>query len=112
MNWTDPEDAPPFWRAKAARLIGQHVLVGVTLLGADDGSIEQRQYHGSIEIADRAKGIGVRRADTGDLEWLPPDLRAFSPANPGHYTLRSSGETIIDPDLISTWTMKRAADSP
>jgi hypothetical protein len=33
---------------------------------------------------------------------LPPEPDAFDVAGPGHYRLQS-GETIVDPDFLSTW---------
>ncbi len=101
----DPGERPPSWEAKAERLIGRRLLVGVTILDAGDAVIEQRQFHGLIEIADATRGIAVRRDDTGTLEWLPPDLRALRPATPGSHTLRSTGEIVVDPDLVATWTV-------
>jgi hypothetical protein len=42
------------------------------------------------------------------LEFLPLDLEALRPAPPGSYTLRSSGEVVVDPDLLSAWTVHRS----
>ncbi|MGB7589031.1 MAG: hypothetical protein WBM00_10020 [Solirubrobacterales bacterium] len=61
----------------------------------------------TTEAADERHGFALRRADTGDLEWLPPDLRAFKPAEPGEYTLRPTGEVVVDPDFLSTWIAER-----
>ncbi len=90
-----------------AGLLGKHLLVGVTTVGADGEVIEQRQFHGIIETADAGRGIAVRRADDDRLEHLPPDLRAIRQAPPGEYRLRSSETTVNDPDLLATWTVRR-----
>jgi hypothetical protein len=90
------------------QLAGRHVLVGVTVLDAKDEVVEQRQFHGVVEVADASSGIAVRRHDTSELEWLPPDLRAFSRAEPGEYRLRSTGEVLTDPDVLATWTVHQA----
>jgi hypothetical protein len=42
---------------------------------------------------------------------LPPDLRALQAAKPGQYQLRSTGETIENPDLTTSWTMTEASKS-
>ena len=106
-----PEDErPPYWAARAESLVGKTVLVGLTFVNAQDKAVEQRQYHGLIESADERDGFAVRRADTGELEWLPPDLRAFETAAPGEYRLRSTGEVVVDPDLLSTWTIEQSGE--
>jgi hypothetical protein len=104
------DDRPPYWPAKAESLVGKTVLVGLTYVNAQHEAAEQRQYHGVIERADERDGFAVRRADTGELEWLPPDLRAFETAAPGEYRLRSTGEVVVDPDLLSTWTIEWSAE--
>ena len=50
-------------------------------------------------------GIALRRHDTGDLEWLAPDLRAFAVAAPGEYRLRLTGEVVSDADVLATGTL-------
>jgi hypothetical protein len=89
-------------------MIGKTVLVGKTYVRGDE-VVETVQFHGLVEATDERTGFALRRADTGKLEWLPPDLRAFWPAEPGEYTLRGTGEIIEDPDFISTWTVERDA---
>jgi hypothetical protein len=98
---------PPFWAAKAERLVGKRVIVGITETEADGTVAGQRQFYGTIEATDPRRGFSIRRADNGELEWLPPDLRAFRPADPGSYTLRASGEVVVDPDFTAAWTLTR-----
>jgi hypothetical protein len=69
------------------------------------------QRHGIIEIADPQRGLATRliapgQPWDGELYWLPPDLRNVSDAAPGAYRLRSTGETIVDPDLIASWEIR------
>jgi hypothetical protein len=97
---------PPFWRDKADHLVGKYVLVGKTYTDQQDNVLEQTQFHGEIEVADERRGLAVRRRDSGELEWLPPDLRAWKRADPGEYRLRSTGEVVVDPDYL-TWTTRR-----
>ncbi len=98
------------WAAEAESLLGKTVLVGLTFVNEQDEALEQTQYHGFIESADERDGFAVRRADTGEVEWLPPDLRAFETAARGEYRLRSTGEVVVDPDLLSTWTIERSGE--
>jgi hypothetical protein len=73
---------PPFWPEKAAGMVGKYVLVGKTyVLG--DAVLNQVQFHGVIEEASEREGFALRRADTGEIEWLPPDMRGFEQAPPG-----------------------------
>lgn len=104
------DDRLPYWPAKAESLVGKRVLVGLTFVNAQDEAVEQTQYHGVIESADEHDGFAVRRADTGEVEWLPPDLRAFETAARGEYRLRSTGEVVVDPDLLTAWTIERSGE--
>ena len=89
-------------------MIGKSVLVGKTIIV--EGIEPQRvQFHGRIESADARRGLAIRRADNGELEWLPPDLRAYFAAEPGIYTLRSTGEEVVDPDYLANWTVEPPA---
>ena len=90
-------------------MLGKHVLVGITYVDAEGRQIEQREYHGAIESADERDGFAVR-IDDRTIEWLPPDVTAFSAAEPGEYRLRSTGEVVTNPDLLSTWILERHSD--
>jgi hypothetical protein len=85
-------------------MVGKTVLVGKTFIRGDREP-EHVQFHGPIEAVDEGAGFAIRRVDNGEIEWLPPDLRAFFPAEEGVYTLASTGEEVHDPDYISTWTV-------
>ena len=102
------EGRPPFWDAKARAMLGKRVLVGRTYLDEAGAVVERSQSHGVIEDADERRGFAVRDAGTGELDWLPPDLRSFQAAPPGEYTLRSTGEVVVDPDYISNWVVRGA----
>ena len=90
-------------------MLGKHVLVGITYVDADGRQIEQREYHGVIESADEHTGFAIR-IDDRTVEWLPPHVGAFSAAEPGEYRLRSTGEVVTNPDLLSTWTIQRPSE--
>jgi hypothetical protein len=68
--------------------------------------IEQSQFVGTIAEVDPVRGIELVLDDRSSY-WLPPDARAFQEASPGEYTLRSTGQTVVDPDYICTWTVTR-----
>jgi hypothetical protein len=99
--------APPFWHERAKRMVGRTVFVGKTI-SQGEREPERIQFFGPIESADEKRGFAIRRSDNGQLEWLPPDLRAFQPADPGVYTLSSTGDDVYAPDYVSTWTVDLA----
>jgi hypothetical protein len=92
---------------KAAQaLIGKYVVVGVTYTGERDEFIDQKQFHGRVVRANAGEGVVIVQASGEEMK-LPPFLRAFEPAKPGEYRLRSTGEVITDPDYTCTWSVKR-----
>lgn len=96
-------DSKPLWDEElGAALVGAIVLVGITRESPD--ATIQEQFFGTVEWAD-AHGVelvlGGLRA--GSRYRLPPDPRAFVPAEPGSYRLRSTGETLENPDFTATW---------
>ena len=85
-------------------LIGKTVLVGLTYVDFDGEVREQTQIHGEVVAADDVTGVVIRQPSGEDFT-LPPALDAFEPAEPGEYTLRSTGEVVTDPDLLCSWTI-------
>jgi hypothetical protein len=92
--------------ARASFMVGKRVLVGFTVLSSDDELIEQRQMSGVVVNVDARRGIELRLGDESTY-WLPPDVRPFQEAAPGEYRLRSTGQTILDPDYVCIWTINR-----
>ena len=80
------------------------MLVGITRLNRAGKVAEQRQFHGRVARVSREEGIVIVNAAGEELK-LPPDVRAFVPADPGEYRLRSTGEVVVDPDYTATWTI-------
>lgn len=100
-----------FHIARAAALIGKHVLVGLTYGDADGAPVRLVQVHGWITAADATR-ITLRLHGTGEEFTLPPALDAFQEAPPGEYRLRATGEIVVDPDLLVTWTITAPPDDP
>lgn len=91
----------------AEGFIGKYLLVGVTCLGVDGAVTQQEQMHGVI-LAATAHGIDVelRGAYDGVVWRMAPFLDELSPAKPGTYWLRSSQESVENPDFVFSMTIR------
>ncbi len=89
-------------------LLGKTILVGITYYTRDNEILEQKQYWGTVIEANEQQILF--RQKNGELFGLPPDLRSTKPAPKGEYRLRSTGETVVDPDFTSTWSVYRDSD--
>jgi hypothetical protein len=101
-------DLPPRRLLRGARnlqgLIGRSVLVGITFVGEDGGLLRREQAFGVI--AESVDGVvTVHRADGGEPVVLPADEESFQPAKPGTYRLSGTGQEVVDPDYLTTWTV-------
>jgi hypothetical protein len=84
-------------------LLGKRVLVGVTCVSPDGVEITRFQTHGVLTEAGENAMIVTR--DDGSTFGLPPAPELLDRAEPGVYTLRDTGETIEDPDLLASLTV-------
>ncbi len=96
------DDRPLLNLDRALAMRGRRALVGVTNIDRDDNVIDREQFVGRIADVD-ASSITLEVAD-GSARWLPPDVRPFDEAWPGEYRLRDTGELVVDPDYVVTWT--------
>jgi hypothetical protein len=55
--------------------------------------------------------IECEGVSAGKIMVLPPDMRAFRLASEGEYRLRSTGEVIADPDILTTWSITQRPKS-
>jgi hypothetical protein len=108
-------DGPIKWdQDEAEGLVGLLVLVGLTYLASDGNTVtSQSQYYGRILSVDETKGFEIvcEGKWAGKTMTLPPVLQAFHHANPGQYRLRSTVETIENPDLTTTWSITQPSKS-
>jgi len=110
-----PDDGLPAWdQEEADGLVGQLLLAGITYLAADGKTVKsQVQCYGRVTSA-TPSGISIvceGKQWSGQSMTLPLDMRAFQLAKPGQYRLRSTGETIDNPDLTTSWTMTEPSKS-
>ena len=101
----DRDGQPGLNEARVRFGLGKRVLIGLTEVGPD-GEVAQRQLVGTLSSVDPVRGIGFS-LDGGGSYQLPPDGRVLEEARPGSYRLRSTGETVVDPDYTCSWTIYR-----
>jgi len=97
-------EKPQLDESKAHEYIGKTVLLGVTYLDHNDKLLAHRQWVGTITAFSNGTGIRIKLRDSDDPCALPPDPRGIRKADRGVYRLRSTGEEIVDPDYLATWT--------
>jgi hypothetical protein len=98
---------PRLDESKASKYIGKTVLIGLTYLDHNEKLIEQRQCVGTILTFSNEQGIRISLRDSGESFDLPPDPRGIRVAKPGTYRLRSTGQEVVNPDFLATWTITK-----
>ena len=110
----DDRSPPPWDQEEADGLVGQLLLAGITYVAADGKTVtSQVQCWGRIVSAEPG-GIKMTcegKVWSGETISLPPHLAAFRTANPGEYKLRSTGETVVNPDITTSWTITESPKS-
>ena len=95
------------WPRAIAEWPGKLVLIGLTYLDENEKPREQIQIYGRVSEVAPERGVAVvlQGERDGETYWLPPALESFSVAAPGLYRLRSTGDEVENPDLLSSWTI-------
>jgi hypothetical protein len=88
--------------------IGKRLLIGITFVDADDVVLEQFQTHGIITSINDRDGVTIEQANGAGIFYLPPDVENLHEAAAGEYKLRATGEIVVDPDYLTTWTVETA----
>jgi hypothetical protein len=91
----------------AEGFVGRSLLVGVTRLALDGTVAYQEQMRGRI-VAATALGIDVelRGVNEGVVWRMAPFLDDLEPAPAGVYALRSTGESVENPDFLFSLTIR------
>jgi hypothetical protein len=66
--------------------------------------------HCDIERIDLEKGIFIRLSGSDEEYVLPPDLESFKKAPPGEYKFKSTGEVVVNPDYMTSWTIVKSEE--
>jgi hypothetical protein len=81
------------------------LLVGVSVRRPDGTLLHQEQFCGRV-LGVRDGVVVVERPHApGDPAHLPADYGAYDEAAPGSYLLATTGETVVDPDYVTTWDL-------
>ena len=92
----------------AAGYLGKYLLVGITTMTSDGEVLSQRQLHGVIaEISAQGIDLQLLGVNEGKVWRMPPFLDELAPAAPGIYELKSTGETVEDPDFTFRLTIRK-----
>jgi len=85
-------------------------MIVLISLRVRDGNevVDYRQIRGTLMRLDAELGVQVTLAN-GQTFWLPGDPEAFEVAGPGEYRLRGSGEVVVNPDLLTVWSVDLAS---
>ena len=81
------------------------MLVGMTY--ADRRGERLDQFREELASVDKTRGICLRLAGhrSGEIFWLPPDLRSVFAPPAGSYRLRSNREIVENPDYTAAWAV-------
>lgn len=88
-------------------LINKVLLIGITFVDEHDELVTQIQVYGPI-VRVNAEGIVILRNGLATEFTIPPDFAHLSEAQPGEYRLSATGEVVVNPDYISSWTVNSA----
>ena len=92
---------------KAAQMINKHIIVGITFKDHDGTFLEQKQMHGHIIRINEKEGIVIKLHNSDTEYKLPPFLDSVQVAPEGEYRFNSTGEIVINPDFMTSWTITR-----
>jgi hypothetical protein len=107
-SWVGDPD-PDFDQEFASGIIGKYLLVGITHTTHGGEMLSQEQLHGVIVSASpEGMDIELHGVNEGKTWRMPPFLDKLSPAKPGIYKLRSTGEAIENPDFTFALSIRKA----
>jgi hypothetical protein len=82
-------------------MIGRRGAGGITDVGADGGVVTRDPFVGAVQ---EVEPLAATDRSADEAFTPPPGPASFDRAQPGGYRLRSTGETMVDPEYVSTWT--------
>ena len=79
------------------------IIVGLTYIYKDNSISHRVQFSAVISGLDN-RGLIIKK-NNGEEFILPPDMSAYQKAPEGEYTIKTTGEVVINPDYMTTWTI-------
>lgn len=96
---------------KPDRFIGKIILIGLRHYDQDEKLTSQEQLVGTISSIEDEEVIDVD-LDGGGTFGLPPFLWAIADAPSGEYRCVSAGQTIVNPDFLTSWSLYDDPEAP
>ncbi len=87
--------------------LNKHIIVGITYLDHNGDLIEEIQLHGDIVKINESEGIVIQMNNSNTIYSLPPDLSSIKKAPIGEYQFRTTGEIVVNPDFMTSWTIEK-----
>lgn len=87
--------------------IGKHILVGITYVDSAGNVFSQKQLHGNISRIEPNQGIFIKISGSETEFIMPLDFSVIQEAQPGEYILKTTGETVINPDFTALWRVEK-----
>lgn len=92
---------------KIKSLLYKYVIIGLSYIDKNENVLETVQLHGRVMRINSIEGIVVQREDKQEEYKLPLDFDTFKLAQSGEYKLNTTGEIIVDPDYVSSWSIQK-----
>ncbi|QHQ59787.1 hypothetical protein Ana3638_02355 [Anaerocolumna sedimenticola] len=92
---------------KIVHMINKHIIIGITIEDSNGMILEQKQMHGDIIRINDKEGIVIKLHNSETEYKLPPDLDSVQEAPEGEYRFRSTGEIVLNPHYMTTWTITK-----
>lgn len=87
---------------KYDELINKTIIVGLTYVNEKDEIVNREVIFGKI-VSVNTDSIDICIDNSKKIFSLPPDVKAIKQAEKGDYFIRSTRETIKNPDYTSKW---------
>jgi len=84
-------------------MLGKRLLVGIKYVDNHGRVVSQVGFCGHVVTVDPL--VSIEHGSPEQPFTLPPETDAYDVAGPGEYRLHASGEVVIDPDFLTTWTV-------
>ena len=85
--------------------IGDRILVRFNFCDEQGNVVEEQQFKGTIDSITEEEVV-LTHPENGKKVTLPPHFGSYIRPEAGTYQLPSTGETMMNPDYITEWTLR------